>query len=85
VPNLTDISKLLLLVVQLRGDLMRRKHILPSHLQFNIHNQVWHFERQRSTLLMRKQALLLTCNSLVITWHSFLNARLLLHRQILLT
>ena len=52
-PGLTDIPKLLALSIQLDGDLMAWQQTLPPHLQFDSQIPGWHFERQRSTLLMR--------------------------------
>jgi hypothetical protein len=52
-PGLTDISKLLALAIQLDGDLAAWQQTLPTHLQFDSQVSGWHYERQRSTLLMR--------------------------------
>lgn len=49
----TNIPKLLARTIELDGDLAAWKRALPAHLRPDSDVPGWHFERQRSTLLMR--------------------------------
>ncbi len=51
--RMTDIPKLLARTIELDGDLTAWKQTLPPHLRPDSDVPGWHFERQRSTLLMR--------------------------------
>ena len=51
--RMTDIPKLLARTIELDGDLTAWKQTLPPHLRPSSDVPGWHFERQRSTLLMR--------------------------------
>ena len=48
-----DIPKMLAFSTQMDGDLIAWEQQLPAHLRFDANVAEWHFERQRSVLLMR--------------------------------
>ena len=75
--RLADLPKCLAAAIQLDGDLTSWEQSLPPHLQSGSDVQDWHFQRQRSVLLMRWVT---QSNPLFLTFFSLLPR--LLHRTL---